>query len=741
MKEGKAYKYAVWCSTEQEGKVPKYVKKQAESWLHIADGNDEDAYVDEQEYEKICKLLKLMVHPDLRCSIYDGLEDYAWLMIVAGLCTYCRNSEQRSRFYVTILLEIARKNFKTFNSAVIFILLMLTEPDFSRFFSVAPDLQLSSELKNAIRKIIKVSPALYDEDEPAFKVLRSQIICLLNENEYTPLAYSQDGMDGKLANAYLADEAGALDDYPVEAMRSSQITLFNKLGIIISTQYPNDNNVMIDEIDIAKKTLDGLLDDRRYFALLYEPDDDLKQGEAWQTDDRAIYQSNPVAVSHQYIFDEIKKKRTLAVLYENKRENYLCKHNNILYKGLGVEGYIDIQKVKLCRIQPDPQWWNGRQVWVGVDLSQTDDNTAVAMVTEDNGYIYARVMGFIPKEKINIKTQKEHVDYQRMISKGECIACGEEVIDYSVVENYVIHLLEEEYGVIVEQVGYDRYNAISSVQKMEAEGLECVEIKQHSSVLHQPTKWLKELILQQAFRYEENRLLEINFQNARCTEDTNLNKFEETLVATGGNKKGFIKSPRRLSQQAINSLKEAWRNLYSNNTESVVILNEGLDFQEASNTSVEMQLNENKKTNGDEICKVIGIPPSLLSGNAGEQDEKNFIKYELSNLLAEFRTALNRAMLLESEKQMYFFDFDISELIKGDIDKRYNAYSVGIEKGFLQTDEVRKKENMPPLGMKFIKLGLQDGLYDPESNKVIVLNTSKTLDLTKIKEGGDDPGE
>ena len=410
---------------------------------------------------------------------------------------------------------------------------MLTEPDFSRFFSVAPDLQLSSELKNAIRKIIKVSPALYDEDEPAFKVLRSQIICLLNENEYTPLAYSQDGMDGKLANAYLADEAGALDDYPVEAMRSSQITLFNKLGIIISTQYPNDNNVMIDEIDIAKKTLDGLLDDRRYFALLYEPDDDLKQGEAWQTDDRAIYQSNPVAVSHQYIFDEIKKKRTLAVLYENKRENYLCKHNNILYKGLGVEGYIDIQKVKLCRIEPDPQWWNGRQVWVGVDLSQTDDNTAVAMVTEDNGYIYARVMGFIPKEKINIKTQKEHVDYQRLISKGECIACGEEVIDYSVVENYVIHLLEEQYGVIVEQVGYDRYNAISSVQKMEAEGLECVEIKQHSSVLHQPTKWLKELILQQVFRYEENRLLEINFQNARYTEDTNLNKYVNKKKSTG----------------------------------------------------------------------------------------------------------------------------------------------------------------------------------------------------------------
>ena len=347
VKEGKAYQYAAWCVLENEGKVPRYVKKQAESWMKIVNGQDPDAVIDEEANNKICRLLKIINHPDLQCPIYDGLEDYAWLLIIAVMCTKCRNTVQNVRFYTTAVLEIARKNFKTFNSAVIFILLMLTEPNFSRFFSVAPDLALSSELKGAIRKIIKVSPALYDEIDPAFKILRSQIICILNDNEYTPLAYSQDGMDGKLANAFLADEAGALDDYPVEAMRSSQITLFNKLGIIISTQYPNDNNVMIDEIDIAKKILDGLLEDRRTFSLLYEPDTELQQGDNWMTDDRAIYQSNPVAVAHKYIFDEIKKKRAIAVLYENKRENYLCKHNNILYKGLGVEGFIDIQKVNL----------------------------------------------------------------------------------------------------------------------------------------------------------------------------------------------------------------------------------------------------------------------------------------------------------------------------------------------------------------------------------------------------------
>ena len=178
-----------------------------------------------------------------------------------------------------------------------------------------------------------------------------------------------------------------------------EITLFNKLGIIISTQYPNDNNVMIDEIDIAKKTLDGILEDRRIFALLYEPDDELKLGEEWQKNDMVIYQSNPVALKHSYIFEEIKKKRAIAVLYENKRENYLCKHNNILlYKGLGVEGYIDIQKVKMCKIQKEKDFWKGKRVWMGLDLYEKNDNTALAMVTEADGYIFAKVFGFVPEE-------------------------------------------------------------------------------------------------------------------------------------------------------------------------------------------------------------------------------------------------------------------------------------------------------------------------------------------------------
>jgi phage terminase large subunit-like protein len=527
----KAYQYAAWC-LDHPDYAPIYVRKQCENWINIADDLDKDAELDLDTVERMERLLKIMVHPDLHCSVYEGLEPYAWLMITATFCTMLKGAKQSTRFYITTLLEIARKNFKTFNSGVIFILLMLTEQDFSRFFSVAPDLRASSELKLAVRKIIKVSPALSDELDPAFKNLRSQVRCLINENEYTPLAYSEDSMDSVLANAFLADEAGNMDDYPVEAMRSSQITLFNKLGIIISTQYPNDNNVMITEIDAAKRVLDGLSDDRRVFSLLYEPDNELQQGDIWQKDDRVLYQANPVAVTHDYIMDELKRKRSAAIFYENKRENFLCKHCNILYKSLGAEGFIDIQKVKKQSRPRDDSWWRGRRVWLGLDLSLSDDNTAVAMATEEDEKLYARVVGFIPTDKVEIKSQKEKIDYSSMIKKGYCIDCGDQVIDYGEIESFIM-TLEETLGVEVQQVGYDRWNAISTIQKLENVAMDCVEIKQHSQILHAPTKLLKEKILAGAFFYDENRLLEINFENARCTEDTNLNKYVNKKKSTG----------------------------------------------------------------------------------------------------------------------------------------------------------------------------------------------------------------
>ena len=181
IKDSKAYKYALFAAQSDNPKIGRYVRYQAQKWLEIVDGHNKNAYIDEKKYIKICKLLSIIIHPDLNKPMLDALEDYSLLFIFALFCT--RNTDG-TPYYTTGLLEIARKNYKTFTAAVIFIIALLICPRFSRLFSVAPDLKLSSELKVAVRKIIKSSPAL----EKHFKVMRSEVRCLLTDTEYTPLA-------------------------------------------------------------------------------------------------------------------------------------------------------------------------------------------------------------------------------------------------------------------------------------------------------------------------------------------------------------------------------------------------------------------------------------------------------------------------------------------------------------------------------------------------------------------------
>ena len=232
------------------------------------------------------------------------------------------------------------------------------------------------------------------------------------------------------------------------------------------------------------------------------------------------------------VFEDIRKKRADAIIMPSVRENFLTKHLNIIYQGLGTETYIDPQDVMACASDA-PIDFTGKTVYIGVDLSETTDNTAVAMAAldDDGQTILAQVMGFVPEDNVESKSRMEHINYRSFIEDGLCMACGGRVIDYSVIEDFVF-AIEEKYGCQVAYIGYDRYNAMSSVQKWDKE-YETVEIGQHSRSLHAPTKLLRDSILEKHFRYQRNRFLELNFQNARVTYDTNKNMYVNKKKSSG----------------------------------------------------------------------------------------------------------------------------------------------------------------------------------------------------------------
>lgn len=194
-------------------------------------------------------------------------------------------------------------------------------------------------------------------------------------------------------------------------------------------------------------------------------------------------------------------------------------------------------------------------------------------------------------------------------------------------------------------------------------------------------------------------------------------------VKTGGNKKGFIKSQTRLDQEAIDKLKKAWKEMYSNNTENVVVLNNGLEFQESSNSSVEMQLDQNKKTLADEIRDIFHIHPN---------DFDRTFKEAIYPIVKNFETELNGKLLLENEKTKYFFGFDVKEIIKANIKERYDAYEKALSSGWKTINEVRKEENMNYIeGMDVLNVGLGAVLFDVNTQTYYTPNTDTKTTSTE----------
>lgn len=210
--------------------------------------------------------------------------------------------------------------------------------------------------------------------------------------------------------------------------------------------------------------------------------------------------------------------------------------------------------------------------------------------------------------------------------------------------------------------------------------------------------------------------------------------YENILALTGGNKKGFITSDIKLDSSAINTLKAQWKKLYSKNSENCVVLNKGLEFKESGSTSTELQMNENKKTNAIELCKILNIPAEIFTGEGTKVDDDVFIKFVkicIIPILSIFIAALNQDLLLEKEKGSFYFAFDAKDLLKGDIEKRYKAYETAIKNKILTVNEVRYEEDKEPIEAfnDIVVLGLNDVLYNTKTGEVYTPNTDKTTNM------------
>lgn len=220
-------------------------------------------------------------------------------------------------------------------------------------------------------------------------------------------------------------------------------------------------------------------------------------------------------------------------------------------------------------------------------------------------------------------------------------------------------------------------------------------------------------------------------------------RYENNAISTG-TKRGFFKSKYKLEPKLLQALKDAWRNFCSTEGKAspdAMILNEGIDFEPASSTATENQLNESKTANSELVYNAFGLSINLFKTTTPNDSlYQNAVKTSILPIVRQVNTALNKFLLLEREKDAMFFVVDTSEILRSSLEERYKAYDIALKSGWIQVDEVRKAENLSPLDLNFVKLNLSDVLYNPKTKELYVTNTNASFKLgsnKSLQEGGE----
>ena len=209
--------------------------------------------------------------------------------------------------------------------------------------------------------------------------------------------------------------------------------------------------------------------------------------------------------------------------------------------------------------------------------------------------------------------------------------------------------------------------------------------------------------------------------------------YELGIVKKGGAKKGFLTATRKLGKDEIKLLKEAWNKYYGgNNEENVIVLNDGIEFKEGASTSVELQINDRKKTLKDDIKEVFHI----------YDDYNNTIKDGVMPIISAIEYALNKNLLLESEKGLFYFAFDTKQIIRGNLKERYEAYKLASDTGWMTKNEIRNAEDYDSIkGLDVVSMNLANVLYDINTQQYYTPNTGSVMNMKKGDNGGGDNNE
>lgn len=476
------------------------VKKQCEIFLDDYKNRQcEDRfefYLDTDELLKINNSLKLINFATGFVAGKQVLENLApfQCFFITNIFGWRFKTNKRKFRYNDITLFIARKNAKTAIIGLVFILLMLTEQQYSEFYSICLTKELAAEIKKIMEQIINASP-LIKKHFNISTTKTGRITCKLTNSYFEPRVAEAGKNNSVRPSAFVSDEHGNFSENSnFNAMKSGQKNVINPLVFRTTTAYAINNSIMEEDLDYIGKVYKGVVDNERMFALIYYA----YKEHLW--DDYGIYQANPLRIEENY--KTMREDRALAHEKPSVREEYLTKTMNVFVQEKADEKFLDITEWKKCEV--DKIDFTGKEVVVGVDLSISTDLTAVSiMYKEDNKY-YLHSKGFLPSETLS--RRREKIDYRLYERLGYCEIHEGYIINYTKIEEY-IRSIESTYNCKIKCIVSDPYNALQMMESL-SNDYEVILLKQTYTNLSAPTKSFRDDVYEGKIVYQKNKLLD-----------------------------------------------------------------------------------------------------------------------------------------------------------------------------------------------------------------------------------------
>ena len=338
--------------------------------------------------------------------------------------------------------------------------------------------------------------------------------------KFEPLASESHSLDGLNSHCVVIDELHAIKDRNLyDVMRQSMAARTQPLLAMITTAGFVRECIYDDIYDYACKVLDGVIEDERFLAFIYELDDRSE----W-TDFRAWEKANPG-------LGTIKNYEDLAANVERAKNDpnflptVLTKDFNVRETSAGT--WLTFEEANNEATFSLDELRDTYAIG-GVDLSATTDLTAAAiLVMRPDGQLYALVQGFMPGDTIEQRSKEDKVPYDRWVERGLITPCPGNRIDYRYVTDWFARL-RDEYGISTYWVGYDSWNSPAWIEDMETRlgyqnKVNLLPVIMGAKTLSAPMKLLKADLAAKRINYNNNPLLKWALTNMAVEVDKNEN--------------------------------------------------------------------------------------------------------------------------------------------------------------------------------------------------------------------------